>query len=76
MPTNPPPRDLPPVGYPPDTVMTQKQLALALSCSVDTITRSGIQATYSLGSQLPRYLWKHVIAFFEKGMAVWGAIRR
>jgi hypothetical protein len=39
----------PPVGYPPDTVMTQKQLALALSCSVDTITRSGIRATYALG---------------------------
>jgi F0F1-type ATP synthase beta subunit len=43
---------------------------LALSCSVDTITRSGVQATYALGSQLPRYIWKHVIAFFEKGMAV------
>ena len=30
----------------------------------------GVQATYALDSQLPRYIWKHVIAFFEKGMAV------
>lgn len=68
MPTNPPPRDLPPVGYPPDTVMTQRQLAVVLSCSVDTITRSGIRATSALGSQLPRYIWKHVIAFLELGI--------
>lgn len=68
MPTNPPLRDLPPIGYPPDTVMTQKQLALALSCSVDTITRAGIRATYVLGSQSPRFIWKHVIAFLELGI--------
>jgi hypothetical protein len=48
--------------------MTQKQLALALSCSVDTISRSGLRATYALGSQLPRYIWKHVIAFLELGI--------
>lgn len=57
-----------PQGYPPDTVMTQAQLAVALSTSIDTITRSSLEASYQLGPQQPRYIWKRVIAWLEKGL--------
>ena len=60
---------VPPQGFPPDTVMTQDQCAAALGCSVDTLVRSGLPATYALGSRQPRYIWKHVIGFMEKGLA-------
>jgi hypothetical protein len=46
-----------PLGFPPDTVMTRKQLALALSTSEDSIERAGIPASYALGSRCPRYIW-------------------
>jgi hypothetical protein len=56
-----------PMGFPPDTILTREQLALALSTSVDTIERSGIPASYALGSRCPRYLWKDVVAWFQQG---------
>jgi hypothetical protein len=57
----------PPTGFPPDTILTRDQLALALSTSVDTIERSGIPASYALGSRCPRYVWKDVVAWFQDG---------
>ena len=57
----------PPMGFPPDTVMTRHQLALALSTSEDSIERAAIPATYALGSRCPRYIWKDVIAWFQLG---------
>jgi hypothetical protein len=55
------------MGFPPDTLMTRKQLALALSTSEDSIERAGIPAAYALGSRCPRYIWKDVIEWFRTG---------
>jgi hypothetical protein len=57
----------PPLGFPPDTILTRDQLALALSVSVDTIERSGIPASYALGTRCPRYIWGDVIRWFREG---------
>jgi hypothetical protein len=57
----------PSLGFPPDTILTRDQLAVALSVSVDTIERAGIPASYALGSRCPRYIWKDVVAWFQQG---------
>ena len=57
----------PPLGFPPDTVMTRQQLALALSTSEDSIERAGVPASYALGSRNPRYIWADVIQWFRNG---------
>lgn len=61
--------ELIPHGYLPDTVFTQEALADVLDVSVDTLTRTSIPVTYALGERKPRYIWKHVIAWLEKGIA-------
>ena len=58
-----------PLGFPPETVLTKAQLAAALNCSPDTIEKSGIPVSYALGPQMPRYVWRQVIAYIEKGAA-------
>ena len=58
-----------PLGYLPDTVFTQEELAGVLGVSVDTLTRSAVPVSYALGERKPRYIWKHVIAWLEKGIA-------
>jgi hypothetical protein len=55
------------VGYPPDTILTREQLAVALSTSDDSIERAGIPASYALGSRSPRYIWGDVVAWFRQG---------
>jgi hypothetical protein len=55
------------MGLPPDTVLTKAQLAVALTTSEDSIERAGIPASYALGSRCPRYIWKDVIAWFQRG---------
>jgi hypothetical protein len=54
-----------PQGYPPETVMTQQQLAAALNVSVDTVIRAGVPAVYRLGKQTPRYIWGDVLAWLK-----------
>ena len=56
-----------PIGFPPDTVLTKAQLAVALNVSEDTIERAGIPASYALGSRCPRYVWADVIQWFRSG---------
>lgn len=60
---------LAPQGYLPETVLTKEQLAAALNVSLDTLDRSGIPASYALGNRTPRYVWRRVIAWLEKGIA-------
>lgn len=54
-----------PIGFPPETVMTKEQLASALNVHVDTLDRSGIPASYALGSRTPRYIWGDVIQWMR-----------
>lgn len=56
-------------GFPPETVMTQEQLAAALNVSVDQIQRSGLPVSYALGQRCPRYIWRLVVAYLEQGTA-------
>jgi hypothetical protein len=58
-----------PAGFPPETVLTQPQLAEALGTSVDSIARSSIPVSYALGPKSPRYVWGDVVAWIRKGIA-------
>jgi hypothetical protein len=58
-----------PLSFAPDTVLTREQVAAALSVSVDTIERSGVPVSYALGDRTPRYVWRQVIAYIERGVA-------
>lgn len=61
--------DAKPMGFLPETVMTQTQVAAALGVSLDTLERAGIPASYALGQRTPRYIWGDVVAWLRKGVA-------
>jgi hypothetical protein len=60
-----------PFGFPPETVLTKTQLAVALGTSEDQIERCGLAAvaSYRLGARCPRWIWKDVIDWLHGGEA-------
>jgi hypothetical protein len=56
--------------YVPDSILTVNEVAAALQIEVEEIEKLGVPASYALGPDQPRYLWRHVVSYVEDSRAL------